>query len=111
MLVMADFAVAGNYSEENYEETPQWIETPRLFVSKTVKAMTGAVDDFLSQDDLLIINESYLKLRMGRVMEEGGHTFLKNDLKLKVDLPKSIPMTFANDMMVSSCNSQHYEFS
>ncbi len=81
--------VVAAYSDENYEETPAWIEAPRLFVSKAIKAMTGSVDDFLSQDDEDIVNESYLKLRLAQVLEEGGHTYPKNDLKLKVDLPKT----------------------
>lgn len=80
---------AADYTNEDYEETPDWIEKPRVLVGEVVNDMTRTMDDFFSQNNDDIVNESYLKLRLGQGIEENGHTFSRNDLKLKIDLPKT----------------------
>lgn len=70
-------------------ELPRWIEEPRLLVSRSVTSFGTLVDDFLTEDESCLENESYLRLRMGEVLEEGGESYPRNDLKLKIDLPKT----------------------
>lgn len=70
-------------------KTYQWIENSRRYVGSGVKKMTGSVDSYLSRNKAVVENDSYIRLRLGYVLEEGGHTFPNNDIKLKVDLPKT----------------------
>lgn len=70
-------------------KTYQWIEDSRRYVGSAVKKMTGSVDSYLSRDKSVSQNDSYIRLRLGYILEEGGGTFPNNDIKLKMDLPKT----------------------
>jgi hypothetical protein len=70
-------------------KTYHWIETTRRYVGRTVQKIGGSVDGYLSKDQETVVNESYVRLRLGYVAEESGHAYPNNDIKLKIDLPKS----------------------
>ncbi len=70
-------------------KTYQWIESSRRYVGSAVQKLTGSVDNFLSGDKTIIESESYIRLRLGYIFEEGGHTYPNNNIRLKVDLPKT----------------------
>lgn len=82
-------AVTADESERRPIIVSEQVELGRYYLAHGVQLVTGAVDDFLSQDETLILNDSYLYLRLGQVFEEGGNHYDKNDISLKVDLPKT----------------------
>lgn len=67
----------------------QWVESSRRYLGQAVKAMTSSVDSYLSSDKTFVENDSLLRLRLGYVFLEDGQTHPNNDIKLKVDLPKT----------------------
>lgn len=70
-------------------KTYQWIDATRRYVGDAVQSISGSVDNFLARDASVNNNESYVRLRLGYVTEEGGHAYPNNNIKLKVDLPKT----------------------
>lgn len=78
----------------------EWVKTSRRYVSKAVKNLTQSVDTYLSNDISNVENDSYLRLRIGYVLEEGGKTLPNNNIKFKADLPKTqkkLQLVFESD--------------
>lgn len=66
-----------------------WVEDSRRYVSGVVGGVASAVDSYISEDDRVVHNKSYVRLRMGETWQNGGNFIRKSDIKLKVDFPKS----------------------
>jgi hypothetical protein len=58
-------------------------------VGRAVQKLGGSVDGYLSRNTTEEDNKSYMRLRLGYILEEGGHGFPNNDIKFKIDLPKT----------------------
>ena len=68
---------------------PNWVNRSRYYVADTVGGVTEAVDSYISEDDTVTKNNSYLRLRIGKTWQDGGNFIDKIDVKLKADFPKS----------------------
>jgi len=77
---------------ENTRELPEfekhWLERGRDYSIDGWKYLTDQVDSYLAQDDLEIINDSYIRLRLGQTFLDDGQKFT-GDIKLKADLART----------------------
>ncbi len=80
------------YVEPKEVETPQfqkhWVEKTRESIAISWRYFNDVVDSYVSQDDTSIINDSYLRLRLGNTFVKGEYKFTF-DLKVKADLVRT----------------------
>ncbi len=65
-----------------------WVERSREGVTSSWKSVTGVVDSYVSNDDSKIINDSYMRLRVGSTFLKDDQRFTA-DIKIDTDLPKT----------------------
>ena len=70
-------------------EPEWWIDRGQLYIGGSLAKAGGAVDSFLSRDYRRSENHSYLRIRLARVLEEGGSSLTRHDFDLHADLPKT----------------------
>ena len=80
------------YQSLDEDNTPvfqkHWIEKSRDSITNSWKYFNNVVDSYVSQDDQNLINDSYLRLRLGNTFFRDGSksTF---DIKVKADLART----------------------
>lgn len=69
--------------------TERLIDMTQFYVGGTMQSISGSLDSFISRDPSLVENESYMRLRLARVFEEGGESYSRHDFSARLDLPKT----------------------
>lgn len=84
--------VGGEFEPVNKAAAPKpkhWLVRSQEAVSNRWLATTQAVDAYFAGNQGAVVNESYLRLRVSQLFEEGGESSVNNDLKVRVDLPRT----------------------
>lgn len=92
ILLMSGVATAGQPAvpaTDGPEVAGNWVDRSQQQIENVVQWLGRGTDRLLTGDDAVVENDSYLRIRLAEVLEEGGEHFAKYEVKLKIDLPKT----------------------